>query len=372
MLKRLRFPILLFILSALAGAMLVGCSSEGDKLIDREKKDYYTKTGGYSFVYVLTETDFDSLKKDVTSGKDIISSIEKYTPVTELNIDEKYYAVGYTVAKNKNGTAITFDNKSGFYIYDDKNGEMYGADIFSYGGYISANNIAPKVQDTTSESQKNGYIFHPIALTDGYEVLNLEICPYVSFTPHSDMRLRIVYGVNAKIAKTTYGEGYFHSVTVDSCYDKKVSLTNMKVSYLEGEDYKDGTYKESALKSSIDMKVSGTYYMVISGTLSPNFDQNTGEVATLTATLPAEKYVTSMLDFATSGSFKEEAYNNQNYITVDFKLPENAGAEKDFELIIRLIPESSSYVRVGITFDTVKGISVTGKDRVTEALFNIK
>ena len=65
MLKTLERILMLSILSVLMGLLFFGCSSEKESLIDNEKMEQYTKNGGYSFMYVLTEKDFESLKKEL-------------------------------------------------------------------------------------------------------------------------------------------------------------------------------------------------------------------------------------------------------------------------------------------------------------------
>ena len=76
MFKGLKRVLVLLTLAVLAGVLFFGCSSDEEGLIDYEKMDKYIKNGGYSFMYVLTEKDFESLKKELEAGKDVKKCIE--------------------------------------------------------------------------------------------------------------------------------------------------------------------------------------------------------------------------------------------------------------------------------------------------------
>lgn len=371
MFKGLKRVLVLLTLAVLAGVLFFGCSSDEEGLIDYEKMDKYIKNGGYSFMYVLTEKDFESLKKELEAGKDVKKCIEKYTPVTELAVDEKYYAVGYTIAKNNVRKRMKFGKGSGFYIRNETDGKLDGTDIFTGAGYIPINNASPDISLSGERSEENSYIYHNITMPDNYTNINVELCTYLSFTPGSDMRLNITYGVNASVSGDRFGDGYVSEVVLDSCYEKKVDLIDMSVSYLAKADYNGGRYDEASLQSTLDMSANETYYMVIRGKLKPRFSQNTGEVATLGVTFPLAERVSATIDSASSGTYTEKLYDNEKLIRINIKLPENAEEEKDFELIVKLIPKVSQKVYVDIAFFSSNEISVVGEKRVVDVVFEV-
>ena len=372
MLNKFKHLLVFLLFTLFTGMMFFGCSSEKTSLIDREKMDKYVKGGGYSFVYVLAEKDFESLKKELEAGKDTVKTIEKYTPVTELAVGESYYAVGYTVAENNVSKPIKFEKGSGFYVSNEKNGELYGFDIFTTAGYISVNRAQPVVSNIGESSEKNSYVYHGVTLSDTYTGKKVELCTYLYFTPRSDMRLNITYGVNASVSGDRFGDGYVSEVVLDSCYEKKVDLIDMSVSYLAKADYNGGRYDEASLQSTLDMSANETYYMVIRGKLKPRFSQNTGEVATLGVTFPLAERVSATIDSASSGTYTEKLYDNEKLIRINIKLPENAEEEKDFELIVKLIPKVSQKVYVDIAFFSSNEISVVGEKRVVDVIFEVK
>lgn len=359
--------------AVLTGMALFGCSSDKAASIDREKRDEYAPYGGYSFVYVITQNDFLSLKEDLEKGKNAVKCIEKYTPVTELNVGERYYAVGYTYAETKGGS----ERGSGFYFYDEKDGEILPVDILSSGGCISVNKFTPDVGKNATAPESNGYLFYSVAVPKLSMKHKVEICAYVSFQPQKDMRLNITYGVNATAVESgQYDDGCVGEVTIDAVCEKRVDLSDMKVSYLNGEDYVDGKYDKTDLKSAdeINMKVSGTYYMVVTGKLKPHFSEKRfGNSVSLKIAFPLASRVSATLDTASSGTYTEETDENKNKktLSVEIKLPDNAEEEKEFTVIIRLVPQFTLDVYVDLAFFSSAGISVIGEDRVVDAIFKV-
>ena len=135
----------------------------------------YRKNGGYSFVYVLNKADFESLKKDLESGKNAIKSIEKYTPVTELKVGEPYYAVGYTIASAN--APVRFEKDSGFYLSDAKDGQMYPAKVISSCGFISIGKADPEV-DNFGETTANN-MYYSVMMPENNTAKKVEICTYL-------------------------------------------------------------------------------------------------------------------------------------------------------------------------------------------------
>lgn len=363
----------IFILVLLTvAASFCGCSSEKNTLIDREKMKKYSKGGGYSFAYILNENDFESLKKDLEAGKTVTKSFEKYTPVTELLVGETYYAVGYTVAETNDKSAVKFKKGSGFYFSDEKAGEI-DVSSMSVCKYISIGDKEPVVSGLGDLSENRRSYHYEVSMPEDYNRRVTEICTYVIFTPERDMRLRISYGVNASSTKERFGDGYFTEIFADAYHTKKVDLVDMNVSYLDKESYKGGRYDDADLKSSVDMVLSETYYMVVKGRLRPRFSQTTGETVTLKVVFPLASRVDATLDSASSGSYTEKTYEStdQTIINVDFKLPENVEEEKDFTLILRLVPKYVGDVYADLAFFSSDGISVVGEERVIEKIFNV-
>ena len=361
--------------TVLVGLILFGCSSEKESAsIDREKREEYAPYGGYSFVYVLGESDFVSLKEDLESGKNAVRCIEKYTPVTELKVGERYYAVGYTYAETKGGS----ERGSGFYFSDEKDGEILSTDILSSGGSIEIDKFKPEVAQNGTSPESNGYIYYSVAIPKLSMKHKVEACSYVSFMPRNDMRINITYGVNATaLDSDMYEDGYTDEITLDAVYEKRVDLLDIKVSYLEGGDYVDGKYDKSDLKSAdeINMKVSETYYMVVNGKLMPHFSEKRfGNSVSLKIAFPLASRVSATLDTASSGTYTEETNEEKNKktISVEIKLPDNAEEEKEFTVIIRLVPQFALDVYVDLAFFSPSGISVIGKDRVVDAVFKVQ
>ena len=206
----------------------------------------------------------------------------------------------------------------------------------------------------------------------------IEVCAYVSFQPKKDMRLNITYGVNATaVGSGQYDDGHVSELTLDAVHENRVDLSDIKVSYLEGGDYVDGKYDKSDLKSAdeINMKVSETYYMVVNGKLMPHFSEKRfGNSVSLKIAFPLASRVSATLDTASSGTYTEETNEEKNKktISVEIKLPDNAEEEKEFTVIIRLVPQFALDVYVDLAFFSPSGISVIGKDRVVDAVFKVQ
>ncbi len=374
MIKKIKYALVFLTLAVITGTVLFGCSSDKSPLIDREKREEYAASGGYSFVYVLKKDDFLSLKEDLEAGKNAVKCIEKYTPVTELNVGERYYAVGYTFAETRGGSR----RGSGFYFYDEKDGEILPVEILSSGGSIKINKFSPDVAMQGTSPEGNGHLFYSVAIPSFSMKAKIEMCAYVSFAPKEDMRLNITYGVNATaLDGYGYGDGYnTGGITLDAVYGKRVDLSDMKVSYLEGESYVDGKFDEADLKSAdeINMSVSKTYYMVVTGKLKPHFSEDRfGNSVSLKVTFPLASRVSATLDTASSGTYTEETNDDKNTksFSVELKLPDKAEEEKEFTVIIKLVPQFALNVYVDLAFFSSYGISVVGEDRVVDAIFKV-
>lgn len=370
-----------FAVMSLLSAVLCGCSSDGETSSDKENIDAYIKDGGYSVAYILNESDFQNLKKDVESGKSVKKWKDKYTSVTELSVGGTYYAVGYTVAETKDRSTVKFKRGGGFYFSDEMGGEVSLGGV--YEGYIPIDSHKPTVARISGSDDY--YLHYEVTVPEGGR--KAEICTYIMFTPHEDMRLNLSYEMNATRYEhdASYGGAFERKVelTLDCYHANKVDLVDMKVSYLEGADYVDGKYDELKLKNAertevygadylkMDMRLHETYYMVISGKLKPRFSQITGETVSLdVAVLPTEN-VSATLETASSGTYTEKTQDGTKFITVEFKLPENAEEEKEFSLIVKITPLSGENISAELLFLSNNEISVVGENRVAYVLAEI-
>ncbi len=346
--------------AAVLSAALCGCSSEGDdSSANPDNVDAYIKNGGYSVAYILSEGDFLNLKKDVESGRSVKKWKDKYTSVTELNVGETYYAVGYTVAQTNDRSPVEFERGSGFDFSDEKDGEIYlGA---AYESYIPIGSHKPSIERI---SDSDDYYLHYEVTVPPEGGRKAEICTYIMFTPYEDMRINLTYGMKATRTKGNYGHGKTAEITVDSYHADKVDLVDMKVSYLTSENYVDGKYDESKLQNTVDAKIGETYYMVITGKLKPRFNQSDGKSVSLEFAAFPSSNVLATLETASSGTYTEKTINDTRFITVEFKLPENAEEEKEFTVIVKLTPTSVDKIFADIAFFSDSNISVVGENRI--------
>jgi len=345
--------------AAVLSAFLCGCSSDGDGASsDGGDVDAYIKNGGYSVAYILNETDFQSLKKDVESGSSVKKWKDNYVSATELNVGETYYAVGYTVAETNDRSKVKFERGGGFYFSDEKGGEIYLGAV--YESYIPIGSHKPSIERTSDSGDY--YLHYEVTVPEGGR--KAEICTYIMFTPHDDMRINLTYGMNATRTESNYGNGKTAEITVDSYHADKVDLVDMKVSFLAGGNYVDGKYDESKLQDTVDARIGETYYMVVTGKLKPRFSQSTGKAVSLDVAVFPTSAVSATLETASSGTYTEKTQDSVKFITVEFKLPENAEEEKEFTLIVKITPTAVGSVFTDLTFFSESKISVVGENRV--------
>lgn len=359
MLRKLKKALLFIALSVLMGAALCGCSAEGgDSSVSQDNIKAYIKNGGYSVAYILNENDFQSLKKEVSSGKSVEKWKDKFTSAAELNVGETYYAVGYTVAETNDRSKVKFERGGGFEFSDEKGGEIYlGA---AYEGYIPIGSHVPSIERTSDSGDY--YLHYEVTVPEGGR--KAEICTYIMFTPHDDMRINLTYGMNATRTESNYGNGKTAEITVDSYHADKVDLVDMKVSFLAGGNYVDGKYDESKLQDTVDARIGETYYTVVTGKLKPRFSQSTGKAVSLDVAVFPTSALSATLETASSGTYTEKTLDGVKFITVEFKLPENAEEEKEFTLIVKITPTAVGSVFTDLTFFSESKISVVGENRV--------
>ncbi len=359
MLKKLKRALCALPIIALIGTVFFGCSSEGDdSSTNPDNVDAYIKNGGYSVAYILSEGDFQNLKKDVESGKSVKKWKDKYTSVTELNVGETYYAVGYTVAETNDRSPVEFERGSGFDFSDEKDGEIYlGA---AYESYIPIDSHKPSIERISDSDDY--YLHYEVTVPEGGR--KAEICTYIMFTPYEDMRIKLTYGMNATRTKGNYGYGKVAEITVDSYHADKVDLVDMKVSYLTSGNYVNGKYDEASLQSTVDAKIGETYYMVITGKLKPRLSQSDGKSVSLEIAVLPSSSAFATLETASSGTYTEKTNNDTRFITVEFKLPENAEEEKEFTVIVKLKPAAVENLYTYIAFFSDSNISVVGENRI--------
>ena len=363
MLRKLKKVLLFIALSVLMGVVLCGCSSDGDGASsDGGDVDAYIKNGGYSVAYILNETDFQSLKKDVESGSSVKKWKDNYVSATELNVGETYYAVGYTVAETNDRSAVKFERGGGFDFSDEKSGELYLGAV--YESYIPIGSHKPSIERTSDPGDY--YLHYEVTVPEGGR--KAEICTYIMFTPHDDMRINLTYGMNATRYEhdPSYGGAFERKVelTLDCYHANKVDLVDMKVSFLAGGNYVDGKYDESKLQDTVDARIGETYYTVVTGKLKPRFSQSTGEAVSLDVAVFPTSGVSATLETASSGTYTEKTRGGAKFITVEFRLPENAEEEKEFTLIVKITPTAVGSVFTDLTFFSESKISVVGENRV--------
>ena len=376
MIRKLKYALLFFMLAALTGAALFGCSKENkSKEGDTSNLCYIIKETDYAEFknrYTLREPEEEEKKKDEEPYR---------VPYVEtLTAGERYYVVGYTYAFTKDDSVVEFWDSCGFTltanvpINDAIDVIDTGYDIRGGGSNVRIN------RDTEAETNEKTLFYNVVPTASSGQ---MEFVSYIVIEPKAEVTLDIRYQIVGSRYAGANGPYFDRANSVSEnrgtvYFAKKIDISNVTVQYLEGKDYVDGSYDASAVKNTLNMKVGKVYYMILVANLNSKIEESAGETFSLNVKLPLT-ILDGTLEVAGSGNFSETKTDYEKNISVSFKIPETAEGEKKITCIVKLIPVSTGAPTVNVGFsayqvsilgdgrsDTVCNLTVDGEEMTSE------
>ncbi len=364
-------PLFLFLASViLLTSSFTQCSTE----IAPPKQRHY--------IYVLNAEEFDAFCKEVSSTKteDSVKENPNRTSAKEMMIGETYYIVAYSWAQ-------TFDESIlGFY-----DGKISLSASLSSGNAKTpvALNQVMTILNTGSATAGNAWAtLSPSSGTSLSESVdpakyNLSVeadndkagfYTYFEIQMKAEASVKVEYTMNITNASDSTRTIYTET---PSRHSKQVQINHLDIGYLEEEDYVDGKYEEKNLRSSLDMKVGRTYYMVISSKISNLLNGSSQETLTLTVHFPSLTVADGTLEFASSADFSELMIESEKKISITVPMPSPEEESKELQCIIKIIPISlgtqdlhiefsSNKISVFGTKEQTKSILVNGEEKISE------
>lgn len=352
MLKGLKRLICVIMLTGLTLTVFFACSSSGGNGGKGETKNS---------VYVIKAADFSGFQKNM-----LPSNGGWYTvpAVDELSAGESYYVVAHTVAETLDGSAVKFSDSGLLEIRDASSTMLMKSDVKveDYGVFTSDGVSA----EITCTKETDGMIGYRVTADSTHS--KAEFIVYVKFTSNADGELDVKYYMNGTTKKGVYGLSSNSALAkVKIFYSKKVTLSDLMVSYLDSENYVDGRYDKTSLVDSIDMNAGRDYYMVVSANIRSMLSEENGEKIKINFKLSPPSVINGTLEEAGSGvGFSETETENEKNITVSFKLPESGEMDKKLTFIIKLSPLAEGEAKASISF-SAEEISVLGTNKLEKS-----
>lgn len=358
MAKRLRALLIASVLTVVTAVTLIGCSGSGGSVSKGDSKN---------LCYIMKEQDFfdfNTFIKESKYGDKSERTLPKdYKPVVadSLSMGETYYVVCYTAAATSDESNLEFRDGELRLSVEDGVKISDALEVNEYGEWTSA------VRGASLAHEEQGDSTISYSVVPYGESPEAEFVLYVQFTAKSEAKLDVSYHLGSTTKKNTFGVANTSTATANIYFDKKISLSNLDISYLTSDTYVDGRYDAASLTGDVTMKVGKEYYMVITATMKSLITEGSNDKLKLNVKVSPLAVVDGTLEEAGSGDFTEKSNEEktEKNISVTFKIPEPEEGDKQIRFIVKLTPVSLRNPTVAISFSGEQ-ISVIGNGSKTE------
>ena len=336
MFKNLKLPF--FILCLIAFALTaIGCSF----LLGNSEGNY---------VYIIKAEDYDEFKSSFFESK------EKYKvpKVEELKEGEKYCVVVCSKAQTKDGSDLKYDD--GELIISLENSDipiLQVLDITSDSDLRSPYSVSQnsvKFNFTPNGSGPRELVFRKL-----------------EFTAKGEGTLNAEYSLKWTATDGFYTKTNTPTASASLSFAKNIELKDLSVKYLNSENYVDGKFNPSHLRSEMQMTVGKEYYVVVTATAKAAFNEGDGEELLLMMEHLASDKIDVTLEMADSGKYESGNTENGKYASVSFKAPTKKSEEKDIVCIFKVTPKAAGNPELDFKF-TSYDVGIVGKRQQTVRL----
>lgn len=361
MLKKLKSFVSVLMLIVFTCNVLWGCDTEDGEKTDTVEVRLESVKKGFTknSVYVIKAEDFEEFKEAALGGSWKRMSY-KVPVVSEMSTGETYYIIGHTVGQTRDGSDIQLEGGRM---------QIIGREVYSGNGLINTYNAIDHLSSGSFGPDETEVVFERDTIygDNSYDVSaeatgkKTEYFVYAEIKVKKEMKMCVNYHIKGTVSEDKYGEEIVGETAANVYYTQQIQLSNLKYRYLEGKDYVDGRYSESALKESIDMEIGKTYYLVVSVNVQSMLEKSDGETLTLETKIPHLSLLNGTLDSADSGNYTETVESGEKIMRVTFKIPDPDVGEKNYVFVYKLTPVSEEgYPWMTFKLYTTSEISVMG------------